>query len=380
MRGETNPQTSMVMLMSPEQVVPKTHPIRRIKTLADEALKELSPVFDEMYAKDGRASIPPEQLLKGALLMALFSVRSERLLCEQLGYNFMYRWFLDLAMDAAPFDHSTFSKNRQRLMEHDVAGLFFQQVVAQARSQGLVSSEHFTVDGTLIEAWASLKSFVPKGEAEARKERNRRKRDRRNRKGGKGGKGGGGTNATVIFKGTKRSNTTHESTTDPEALLYRKGRGKEAKLCYAAHAVMENRHGLLVALGLTRATGTAEREAALELLRKTKRRKRSSVGGDKGYDTRDFVAGCRREGITPHIAFNDNGRRSALDERSRVHVGYWLSQFARKRIEESFGWMKTFGGLRKTRFKGRARTELATLLVGAAYNLMRMAKLRPTAA
>jgi IS5 family transposase len=310
--------------------------------------------------------------------MALFSVRSERQLCEQLGYNLLFRWFLDLDMSTAPFDHSTFSKNRERLMRHEVAALFFQQVVEQARSNHLVSSEHFSVDGTLIEAWASMKSFVPKETADAhRRERNRRKADRRKRKGGGGGKGSGGSgsNRDVNFHGTKRSNATHESSTDPDAALYRKGPGKEAKLYYAAHALMENRNGLLVGLSVSRAVGTTERDEALRLLKAAKRRKRATVGGDKGYDAAHFVDECRDLGITPHVAMNNNGRRSAIDERSRDHVGYWVSQRVRKRIEEVFGWAKTYGGLRKSRFVGRERTELAALLVGAAYNLMRISRL-----
>lgn len=380
MRGETQDQKSLVMLMNPEDMVPKGHPIRRVKQLADGALKELSPVFDAMYADKGRASVPPEVLLKASLLMALYSVRSERMLCEQLQYNLMFRWFLDLDMVGEVFDHSTFSKNRQRLLDHDVAGEFFRVVVSQAQAAQLMSAEHFTVDGTLIEAWASLKSFVPKDDAEARKARNRRKSERRKQR-GKGGKGGGGgSNVSVDFHGETRSNETHESSTDPEAKLYRKSNGTTAKLCYAGHALMENRNGLLVDLRVSEADGTAERELALEMLIENKhRRQRCTVGADKAYDTRSFVETCRDHGITPHVACNDTNRRSAIDGRTTHHAGYSRSQRLRKRVEEIFGWAKTYGGLRKTRFKGRLRTQLGAYLIGAAYNLMRMAKLQPVA-
>jgi transposase len=262
MRGESSKQSSMLFLRSPETLVPKEHPIRAVKALADAALREMSEKLDVMYASTGRASIPPEWLLKGSLLMALYSVRSERMFCEQLGYNMLFRWFLDMDMSEEPFDHSTFSKNRERLMAHEVAQEFFRQVVAQAQNARLTSSEHFTVDGTLIEAWASLKSLQPKDEAQRR--RNERKRARKER-GGKGPKGGG-SNPTVNFHGKKRSNETHESTTDPEARLARKGKGKEAKLSFAAHALMENRNGLLVDFRVSEANGTAERDNALVML------------------------------------------------------------------------------------------------------------------
>jgi transposase len=318
MRGESSKQMSMLVLRSPEDLVPKDHPLRRVKLLADAAIKELSPVLDGMYAERGRASVPPEWLLKGSLLMALYSVRSERMFCEQLAYNMLFRWFLDMDMVEQPFDHSTFSKNRERLIEHDVARLFFQRVVEQARQAKLMSSEHFTVDGTLIEAWASLKSFKPK-DGEDRKEKNRRKAGRRNRR-GKGPKGGG-SNPTVDFRGQKRSNKTHESTTDPEAQLARKGPGKEAKLSYAAHALMENRNGLLVDLRVTEANGTAERDAALfMLLENLPGSRQITVGADRGYDAKEFVEQCRRLGVTPHVAQNTNRRSSAIDGRTTRHT------------------------------------------------------------
>lgn len=374
----------MLSLHTPEQMVPADHPLRRVKELADAALKELSPVFDEMYASTGRQSVPPETLLKGSLLMALFTVRSERMLCEQLRYNMLFRWFLDMNLSDAPFDHSTFSKNRERIMDHDVSRLFFESVVAQATKARLMSSEHFTVDGTLIEAWASLKSFRPKEEAaeHQRKERNRRKAAKNKRK-GKGGKGprggGGGSNPSVSFHGQKRRNDTHESTTDPESKLFRKGYGKEAKLYFSAHALMENRNGLLVDLRIAQANGRAEREVALEMLR-TAGRTRRTVGADKAYDTSDFVDGCRKRGVTPHVAQHNNNRRSRIDTRTTRHDGYSVSQRVRKRVEEIFGWAKTVGGFRRTRFKGQRRTQAAAYIVGAAYNLMRMMKLLPTAA
>lgn len=363
----------MLFLKSPESLVPQEHPIRAVKALVDEALREMSGKLDGMYAATGRASIPPEWLLKSSLLMALYSVRSERLFCEQLGYNMLFRWFLDMDMTEAPFDHSTFSKNRERLMKHEVAQEFFRQVVEQARDARLMSTEHFTVDGTLIDAWASLKSFQAK--EDARKQRNAQKRVRKNRRGG--GPKGGGSNPDVSFHGEKRSNQTHESTTDPEARLARKGQGKEAKLSFSANALMENRHGLLVDLRIAEATGTAEREQALLMLvENNPQAGQVTVGADKGYDAQEFVEQCRLYDITPHIAQNTS-RKSAVDDRTTRHPGYAISQRIRKRVEEIFGWAKTVGGFRKTRFRGVRRTQLAAYFVGAAYNLVRMARLLP---
>ncbi|RKG95577.1 IS5 family transposase [Corallococcus sp. CA047B] len=360
MRGRPKQQTTLFSLRTPGDRVPAGHPLRRVKDMADAALAALSATFDEMYSGTGRPSIPPEQLLKSCLLMAFYSVRSERLFCEQLDYNLLYRWFLDMGMEDASFDHSTFSQNRDRLLEHDVARRFFMAVMSQAQSAGLTSNEHFSVDGSLIEAWASLKSFRPKDE----------KDDKQEPPDDKG-------NPTVNFHGQKRGNTTHASKTDPEAKLARKGDGKEARLAYSLNGVMENRNGLLVDLAVMPADGFAERDSAVMMLEGLKsRNERSSVGADKGYDTADFVADCRRMGVTPHIAqTTDTRRRSAIDRRTTRPAGYALSQRARKRIEEIWGWMKTVGGFRKTRFKGRERTELAAYLVGAAYNLVRMARL-----
>jgi len=377
MRGEASKQQSMLVLRSPESMVPAEHPLRRVKALADAALKELSPTFDEMYAAGGRDSVPPERLLKASLLMAFYTVRSERLFCEQLGYNLLFRWFLDMDMVEEPFDHSTFSKNRARLMDHDVAKLFFGQVVSQAQQARLTSSEHFSVDGTLIDAWASLKSFQPKDADAERKARNRRKADRRQR-GGKGPKGGGGRNAEVSFHGQKRSNDTHESTTDPEARLARKGRDREARLSYAGHALMENRNGLLVDFRISEANGTAERDTALLMLvEELPGNAPVTVGADKGFDSAEFIEQCRLHGVVPHVAQHTTKRRSAIDARTTRHVGYAISQRVRKRIEEVFGWVKTVGNFRRTRYKGRDRTQLAAYLVAAAYNLVRMIKLLP---
>jgi transposase len=380
MRGESSKQTSMLVLRSPEDLVPKDHPIRRVKVLADAALKEMTGRFDAMYAEGGRDSVPPEALLKASLLIALYSVRSERMFCEQLAYNMLYRWFLDMDMVEEPFNHSTFSKNRERLMEHDVAREFFQHVVGQARDAKLMSSEHFTVDGTLIDAWASHKSFQPK-DAERKKARNRRKTRRRNDRGGKGGGTSGGSNPSVNFRGEQRRNDTHESKTDPEAKLARKGPGQRAKLSFSGHALMENRNGLLVDLRIQEANGTAERDTALMMLvEELSGSQQLTVGADKGYDTKEFVELCRYHGVTPHVARNDTRRRSAIDGRTTRHEGYVVSQRVRKRVEEIFGWMKTVGGFRRTRFKGRRRTQLAAYFVAAAYNLTRMARLLPAMA
>lgn len=330
--------------------MPQDHPIRAIKVVADAALRTLSSVFDEMYAPTGRPSVPPERLLKGQLRMALYSIRSERQLCEQVQYNLLYRWFLDMDMLEPAFDASTYSRNRDRLMSHDVAAAFFAAVRNQA--QDLMSREHFSVDGTLIEAWASLKSF-------------RRKDDEDDDNNGWG-----------TFRGERRSNDTHESKTDPEARLMRKGDGQPAKLSFMGHALVENRHGLLVDLQVSTATGYAERETALEMLDEHVPRDRATLGADRAYDTRDFVDDCRERGVTPHVAQNDTRRRSAIDQRTTRHVGYLISQRIRMRIEQVFGWGKTIGGLKRTRVRGLARTRFGTYLVGAAYNLLRITNLR----
>jgi len=363
----------MIALISPSSLVPADHPLRAIKVRADEALRAMSPLFDEMYGSTGRPSIPPETLLKGQLLIALYSVPSERQLCEQLRYNLLYRWFLDMDMSSPVFDVTVFTKNRERLLKHQACEAFFKQVVEQARAEGLLSGEHFSVDGTLIEAWASMKSFVPKDS------------DDDDPKPGAGGKGGksrikkrSGRNSWKDFSGKKRSNETHRSTTDPEARLMRKGPGQEARLSFSLHALMDNRAGLLADLRVAQATGTAEREVAEEMLRSVRGSHRITVGADRAYDTKGFVAACREIGATPHVAQNASGRRSsAIDLRTTRHVSYRVSQRARMFIESIIGWAKTRGGMRRTRFKGRARTQMYGHVVGAAYNLIRICRMAP---
>jgi transposase len=365
MRGENTKQSSMLMLMSPETRVPATHPLRSIKKLADVALAKLSATFDEMYSATGRPSIPPERLLKSMLLIALYTVRSERQFCEQLDYNLLFRWFLDMDMQEPSFDPTVFTKNRDRLVASDAAGEFFRAVVTQAKAAGLVSREHFSVDGTLIDAWASLKSF---------KKKDGEKKDEP--------PPDDPGNPSVDFHGEKRSNETHESTTDPDAKLARKGLGKEAKLSYSAHALIENRHGLLVAFQMDQADGRAERRNALEMLDETLPGSwQVTLGADKGYDTRDFVAGCRERNVTPHVAQSVRRRGgSAIDGRTTRQPGYTTSQRFRKRIEEVFGWMKTVGNFRKTRFRGFGANQIAAYMVGAAYNLLRVSRLLPAPA
>lgn len=359
MRGSSNPQSSMFLSVPVERRIPATHPLRAIKAYSDACLAELESTFEMMYSKGGRPSIPPERLLKSTLLMALYSIRSERLFCEQLEYNLLFRWFLDMDVNEPAFNHSTFSHNRERLLAHDVAKRFFGEVVGTAKQQGLVSDEHFTVDGTLIEAWASIKSFRPKDEDD-----NPPPSDL--------------GDTSVDFKGEKRSNKTHMSKTDPEARLARKGAGKEAKLSFAAHALMENRSGLLVDFAVTQATGHAERMAALGMLCfNAPLNKHATVGADKGYDTADFVDGARRLGITPHVA---QKKHSAIDGRTASRAGYAISQKKRKLVEESFGWMKTVGQWRKTRYVGVQLNRMHGYMMAAAYNLVRMSRLRPLAA
>ncbi len=362
MRGREENQGYMFSYLSPEDRVPADHPLRRIKAMADAALRKLSRTFDRMYAQVGRGSIPPERLLKSQLLIALYTIRSERLFCEMLDYNILYRWFLGMSLDERPFDATSFTKNRDRLLAHDVAGRFLQAVVQEAQAAGLLSDEHFTVDGTLVEAWASLKSFRPVTDPD------------------QGVDGDDPGNVAVDFHGQKRSNQTHRSTTDPDARLARKGKGKEAKLSYGVSLLMENRHGLIVDVQVHEPTGTGEREAALVLLRRQRRRRGCprSVGADKGYHTKAFVDALWLQCITPHIAMVAGRRTPGLDGRTTRSVGYQISQRIRKRIEEGFGWMKTIGGLRKTRYRGAARVAMHTKLTVVANILLRMAKLCPT--
>jgi transposase len=328
--------------------------------MVDEALVELSPAFEGLYSRVGRPSIPPEKLLRALLLQVLYTVRSERMLMEQLDYNLLFRWFVGLGMDDAAWVPTVFSKNRDRLLEGDIAREFFERVLAQAKKRRLLSSEHFTVDGTLIEAWAGQKSFKSREES-----------------GGAPPDDPG--NPTVDFHGEKRSNVTHQSSTDLDAKLFKKGKGREAKLSYMGHVLMENRNGLVVDAELTQATGTAEREAALKMLAQIPKPAGATLGADKGYDTRDFVAQTRGLGVTPHVAQNTSGRRSAIDDRTTRHPGYAVSQRIRKRVEEVFGWMKTIGLMRKTRQKGVDRVGWMFIFAAAAYNLIRMRNLAQAA-
>ncbi|MFL5802707.1 MAG: IS5 family transposase [Roseiflexaceae bacterium] len=361
MRGEDQRADSFFSYVRLDTRIPADHPLRPIRELVDAALRELSRDFSKLYSREGRPSIAPERLLRALLLQAFFTVRSERQLMEQLDYNLLFRWFVGLSADDAVWDATVFCKNRDRLLDGDIAGKFFTSVLNLPQVRKLLSSEHFSVDGTLIEAWASMKSFVPK--------------DGGDLPGDKGQNGKRSRNAERDFHGEKRKNDTHCSTTDPEARLFRKGAGKEAKLCHMGHLMMENRNGLIVDARLTEANGTAERTTAVDMIEHNAS-PGSTVGGDKNYDTADFVAGCRERGCTPHVSQNDTNRRSAIDARTTRHPGYRISTIRRKRIEEPFGWMKTVGGLRKTRHRGRALVEWFFVLTAAAYNLIRIPKIQ----
>lgn len=356
MRGELDPQGQMFSYFSPESRVPPDHPLRSIKAHTDRVLKELSGELDALYSQTGRPSIPPERLLKGQLLIALYSVRSDRLFCQMLDYNILFRWFLDMSLEDPGLDQSNFTRLRERLVEEDLAQRFFDAIVKIARREGLLSSEHLTVDGTLIEAWAGQKSFRPKDGPPPPPD----------------GRGG------VDFRGSKRTNDTHGSTSDPQAKSARKGKGKEAKLCFGGHALMENRNGLCVDIRVSSALET-ESAAAAQLLKRQGRKgcKPTSLGADKGYHSRAFVDFLRRRGIRPHIAQIKGRNTPGLDARTTRHDSYWISQKKRKRVEEIFGWMKSWGGLRRTRFRGIARVQLHAHFVGAAYNLLRLSRLRP---
>lgn len=356
MRGRQPKQTSMLCMLNIEEQIPDDHPLREIKQIADHALRRMSRTFDRMYPKVGRPSVPPERLVKAMLLMALYSIPSEVRLCEQLRYNMLFRWFLDMDMVETPFDHCAFSDNRDRLLEHEVTRKFFRHVYDEAERRQLTSKDHFSVDGTLIDAWASMKSY-------------RRKDDDSD----------GDNNGFADFKGQKLSNETHESKTDPEAKLARKSRGQGARLSFGVHGLMENKNGLLTDMRTTEANSRCERTAGLEMLEALPpRARRRTVGGDRGYDTKEFVAGCRELGVTPHVAQWTAGRGTRGSNISAVttrHAGYKASQRIRKRIEQVFGWMKTVACHRKTRHRGIARTSAFTFIVGSAYNLVRMAGL-----
>lgn len=360
MRGEDLQSEGFFSYLRLEQRIPTDHPLRAIRELVDAALTELSRDFNKLYARDGRPSIAPERLLRALLLQAFYTVRSERQLMEQLNFNLLFRWFVGLSIDDPVWDATVFCKNRDRLLDGDIAAKFFIAVLNLPQVRKLLSNEHFSVDGTLIEAWASMKSFVPKGGDQPPP--------------GTGNGGSGSRNAERDFHGEKRRNDTHSSTTDPDARLFRKGAGKEAKLCHMGHLMMENRNGLIVDARLTEANGTAERSTALAMI-EDNAKPGSTVGADKNYDTAEFVAGCRARGCTPHVSQNNTNRRSAIDARTTRHRGYRASTIKRKRIEEPFGWMKTVGGLRKTRHCGRKLVEWFFVLTAAAYNLVRIPKL-----
>jgi len=357
-RGDDHKTGKLFSYVDLEARVRRDHPLRAIRLIVNEALLELEREFAGLYAPIGRPSIPPEKLLRAMLLQAFYSIRSERLLMERLEYDLLFRWFVGIGVDDAVWDHSVFSKNRDRLLEGDIATKFLAAMLAQPKVKKLLSSDHFSVDGTLIEAWASMKSVKPKdgsGEPSAQ---------------------GGGRNAEADFHGQKRLNDTHASTTDPDARLYRKGKGKETKLCFIGHGLMENRHGLLVDACLTLADGHAERVAALHMIEpRADRPTAITLGADKAYDTEDFVNELRSMKVTAHVAQNTSGRSSAIDGRTTRHGGYVVSQRIRKRIEEAFGWIKTIARQEKSRFRGRDRVGWAFTFAAAAYNLVRLPKL-----
>jgi transposase len=359
MRSHDEQRASVWTTLQPEDTVAADHPLRPVRAMVNEILSDLSRDFSKLYSRRGRPSIAPEKLLRALLLQMFFSIRSEPMLLEQLRYNLLFRWFVGLSMDDKIWDVSTFSKNRRRFLEGDIAQKFFAAVVDRARAGDLLSSEHFTVDGTLIEAWASHKSFKPKSNDDDID-------------------GGLGRNADVDFSGQPRSNKTHESTTDPDARLYRKSKASPAILGYLGHALMENRNGLIVGVTTTQATGTAERDAAIELLKALPGNERITVGADKGYDAAEFVERLRELKITPHIAQNNRVRRSAIDRRTTRHRGYEISQRRRKLIEESFGWGKTVGGLRKVHVRGLDFVGDVVRWTAAAYNLIRIRNLGVT--
>jgi transposase len=354
MRGVEDRSDALFLYVSPEAFVPADHPLRPIRKMADTALASLSGEFERMYSHTGRPSVPPEVLLKSLLLQILFSIRSNRLLVEQLGYNILYRWFLGLSLEERIWDHSTFSQNQERLIGTNIAGQFLQRIIEQAKEARLLSKDHFSVDGTLIDAWASIKSFQPRDG---------------------GPRTPSGRNDEVDFHKQTLKNDTHASTTDPESRLYRKGKGKESKLCFMGHTLMENRNGLVLDARVTPATGTAEREAAADMILNISGKRRVTVGADKGYDTEGFVATLRSMSATPHVARNDTNRRSAIDARTTRHPGYEVSGKVRKRIEEIFGWIKTVGTLRKARYRGTEKLSWYFTLAVAAYDLVRMRNL-----
>lgn len=358
MRGTDGTQESLFTVAKLDDFVPRDHPLRAIRVLVNEALGRLNGLFNEIYADNGRASIPPEKLVRALLLQVFYSVRSERQVCEQLSYNLLFRWFVGLAIDDVVWDHSVFSKNRDRLLEHAVVEAFFTEIMGLADAKGLLSKEHFSVDGTLIQAWASHKSFRPKDGSDDQTPP------------------APGRNAQADWKGKRRTNDTHESTTDPDARLFRKSGNTGAMLCYQGHVLMENRSGLVVGAVVTHADGTGERAAALAMLDTVPGKQPKSVGADKAYDIRDFVAACRERNVTPHVACNDTRRGgSAIDARTTRQPGYALSQTIRKRIEEHFGWGKTVGRIRQTVYRGLRRVDQHFKLTMTASNIVRIARI-----
>ena len=365
MRGQAQPQPDFLTVINLNACVPPNHPLRAIKRRVDEVLKKLSPLFDDLYAKEGRPSIPPEQLLKARILTALYSVRSERLFCEQLSYNLLWLWFLDREFSEGSFDHSIFAKNYHRVLSADVAKMFFAEVYDMSRQEDWASDEHFTADGTLIEAWAGMKSFVRKDGGDKDKVDKSKDQDP--------------GNPTIPFQGEKRSNATHQSTTDSQSVLYRKGYGREARLCFGAHALMENRNGLCAEFTIHNPIKDSEVAVALRQLDDIQKLHGGTcpktVGADKAYHQKAFVGPCRERGISPHVSCKKGFEIAGLDQRTIGHPGYQTSLRIRKRVEEIFGWIKTVGGFRRTRYRGLERTQAWGYFVASTYNLLRMARL-----
>lgn len=365
MRGKPQAQPDFLTVINLNASVPADHPLRPIKRHVDAVLQKLSPLFDELYEEDGRPSIPPEQLLKARILTALYSVRSERLFCEQLGYNLLWLWFLDREFSEGSFDHSVFAKNYERVLSADVAKLFFAEVYDLSRQEGWTSDDHFTADGTLIESWASLKSFVRKDGADAKKVQSAKDEDP--------------GNPTVNFRGEPRRNDTHQSTTDPESVLYRKANGKEAKLCFGGHILMENRNGLCADFTIHDPIAAPEPLVALQQVAAHQKlhtgARVKTVGADKAYHRKDFVTACREQKLVPHVTCKNGVKVPGLDGRTTAQESYRISQRIRKRVEEIFGWIKTVGGLRRSRYRGRERTQAWGYFVAGTYNLLRIARL-----
>lgn len=361
MRGADRGSGSLFSYVDIEARVPSAHPLRRIRELVNGALAKLDRQFGALYSSEGRPSIPPERLIRASLLQLLYSIRSERQLMERMDFDLLFRWFVGLGVDDPVWDHSVFSKNRDRLLTTEIAQEFLAALLTEPKVKRLLSHEHFSVDGTLLRAWASMKSFRPKD--------------------GSGNPPQGGRNSEQDFRGEKRSNETHASTTDPDARLYRKGNGQESRLCYMGHAVMENRNGLAVSGEVTHATGTAEREATLSWVDQRNSKRRITLGGDKGYDVFDFIEALKERNVTPHVAINGNirwngiPRKTAIDRRTTRHAGYWISQCIRKRVEEIFGWTKTIGGLAQVKVRGLDKVNAVFIFGLAAYNLIRLPKL-----